>query len=247
MLFFLRQIRRKAMKESKFSTYLMYALGEFILVVVGILVAVQIDDWSRDREQERDELEVYQLILEDLRRDSVLFGRYQAQTTLYLDTYYRLNYHTIGAGSLADIPIDLVVSNIEFNPVTQNNHQASIDKLRNREVREQINVYFARLSTIKQATREFNGLIERSSRPFFLLENGLFKNEEVFNTEDRTFPPFRGVSVLDPQKFESIMQDQRFKPMISVLRMGIGYYLANLERTIEDNHALITNLESKLK
>ena len=236
------------MKESKFTTYLLYGVGEIILVVVGILVAVQIDDWTRDREQERDEVEVYQLIVEDLRRDSILFHRYQAISALYLDTYYKLNYHPLGEiKGLDSIPIDLVVSNIEFNPVTQNNHQASIDKLRNREVREKINVYFARLNTIKQATQEFNSLIEKSSRPYFLLENDLFKNEEVFNQQDRTFPPFRGVSVMDPTKFQAVMTDEKFKPMISVLRMGIGYYLANLERTIEENHGLIASLESKLK
>lgn len=50
MLFFLRQVRRKLMNENKFTTYLLYAIGEIILVVVGILIAVQIDEWNKDQE-----------------------------------------------------------------------------------------------------------------------------------------------------------------------------------------------------
>ena len=64
MLFFLRQIRRKLMSENKIGTYLLYAIGEIILVVVGILIAVQIDHWS-DNKQQREKERAY---LEDIKR-----------------------------------------------------------------------------------------------------------------------------------------------------------------------------------
>lgn len=43
MLFLLRNIRRKLLTNNKVTTYLLYAIGEILLVVVGILIAVQID------------------------------------------------------------------------------------------------------------------------------------------------------------------------------------------------------------
>lgn len=46
MLKFFRKIRRKLLAENKFSKYLLYAIGEVILVVVGILIAIQIDFWN---------------------------------------------------------------------------------------------------------------------------------------------------------------------------------------------------------
>ena len=49
MLFLLRQIRRKLLTNNKVTTYLLYAIGEIFLVVVGILIAVQIDDWNANR------------------------------------------------------------------------------------------------------------------------------------------------------------------------------------------------------
>jgi hypothetical protein len=37
------------MKKSKVTTYLLYAIGEITLVVVGILIAIQIDNWNQQR------------------------------------------------------------------------------------------------------------------------------------------------------------------------------------------------------
>ena len=60
MRFLLRQIRRKLMNENKASTYLLYALGEVFLVVIGILIAVQIDNWNEARKESNQENEVDQ-------------------------------------------------------------------------------------------------------------------------------------------------------------------------------------------
>jgi quercetin dioxygenase-like cupin family protein len=49
MLFLLRKIRRKLLTDNKVTTYLLYAIGEIVLVVVGILIAVSIDDWSEQK------------------------------------------------------------------------------------------------------------------------------------------------------------------------------------------------------
>ncbi|MEQ8238649.1 MAG: hypothetical protein RIA69_05520 [Cyclobacteriaceae bacterium] len=57
MLFLLRKIRRKLIStDNKFLSYLLYAIGEILLVVVGILIAVQIDNannHSKERAKER--------------------------------------------------------------------------------------------------------------------------------------------------------------------------------------------------
>ena len=69
MLFLLRQIRRKLMKENKIGTYLLYAIGEIILVVVGILIAVSIDDWNGDRKQKAVEKKYFFNLKNDLLAD----------------------------------------------------------------------------------------------------------------------------------------------------------------------------------
>ncbi|MBR9847635.1 MAG: hypothetical protein GYB35_16730 [Algicola sp.] len=49
MIKFFRKIRQKLLTENKFSKYLVYAIGEIILVVIGILIALQISNWNKER------------------------------------------------------------------------------------------------------------------------------------------------------------------------------------------------------
>jgi hypothetical protein len=49
MIKFFRKIRQKLLAENKFSKYLIYAIGEIVLVVIGILIALQINNWNEQR------------------------------------------------------------------------------------------------------------------------------------------------------------------------------------------------------
>jgi hypothetical protein len=70
MLKFFRKIRQQLLAESKFSKYLIYALGEIVLVVIGILIAVQINDWNEDRKAGIRELKVLKNLKEDIRHNA---------------------------------------------------------------------------------------------------------------------------------------------------------------------------------
>ena len=41
MIKFFRKVRQKLLSENKFSKYLLYAIGEIVLVVIGILITLQ--------------------------------------------------------------------------------------------------------------------------------------------------------------------------------------------------------------
>ena len=56
MIKFFRNIRKKLATENNVGSYLRYAIGEILLVVVGILIALQVNNWNegrKDRIQER--------------------------------------------------------------------------------------------------------------------------------------------------------------------------------------------------
>lgn len=73
MLFLLRKIRRKLLMKNKVTTYLLYALGEIVLVVVGILIAVQIDDWNESRKLRQEEKSLLKSInLEFKKNNSII-------------------------------------------------------------------------------------------------------------------------------------------------------------------------------
>ena len=51
MIKFFRKIRQKLLTENKFSKYLIYAIGEIILVVIGILIALQINNQNIHKQE----------------------------------------------------------------------------------------------------------------------------------------------------------------------------------------------------
>jgi hypothetical protein len=46
MIKFFRHIRQSLILENKTGKYLKYAIGEIVLVVIGILIALQINNWN---------------------------------------------------------------------------------------------------------------------------------------------------------------------------------------------------------
>ena len=51
MIPFFRKIRHKLANENKFIQYSRYAIGEILLVVLGILIALQINQWNENRKE----------------------------------------------------------------------------------------------------------------------------------------------------------------------------------------------------
>lgn len=57
MIKFFRKIRQRLLSENKFSKYLIYALGEIILVVIGILIALSLNNWNTEQKERALEVE----------------------------------------------------------------------------------------------------------------------------------------------------------------------------------------------
>jgi len=60
-----RKIRQTMIKENKASKYLLYAIGEILLVVIGILIALGINNWNSQNKAKKTETEYYCRIIED--------------------------------------------------------------------------------------------------------------------------------------------------------------------------------------
>ncbi len=55
--------------ENKFSKYLIYAIGEIALVMIGILLALQVNNWNENRKTQIEERDILQRLQLDLRDD----------------------------------------------------------------------------------------------------------------------------------------------------------------------------------
>ena len=66
MINFFKIVRKNLLSKNKFSSYVIYAIGETILVVVGILIALQINNWNESRKDRLHEIELVNLLITDL-------------------------------------------------------------------------------------------------------------------------------------------------------------------------------------
>lgn len=72
MIKFFRHIRQSMINQNRTKKYLLYAIGEIILVVIGILIALQINTWNTTRLNNNKEKEYLNNILEDVKAQQEL-------------------------------------------------------------------------------------------------------------------------------------------------------------------------------
>ena len=58
MINFYRRIRQKLLANGKLPKYLIYAIGEIALVMIGILLALQVNNWNEKKSRQKQEHEV---------------------------------------------------------------------------------------------------------------------------------------------------------------------------------------------
>lgn len=71
MIKFFRKIRKSMIKENRAGKYLLYAIGEIILVVIGILIALSINNWNNKQNEKRVEIKYLQGLKADLEIDLI--------------------------------------------------------------------------------------------------------------------------------------------------------------------------------
>jgi hypothetical protein len=107
MLRFFRAIRKKLNEQQNVRKYLLYAIGEILLVVIGILIALQVHNWNEDRNRQKEERHYLAALHTDFEtaesRFRIILGAVQEQ----LDHNERLL--TILAGPVGSVPGDSLV------------------------------------------------------------------------------------------------------------------------------------------
>ena len=70
MLKFFRKIRQQLLNSGQMKKYSLYAIGEILLVMIGILLALQVNNWNEERKNKKVERNLYQNLLTNLEGDS---------------------------------------------------------------------------------------------------------------------------------------------------------------------------------
>ena len=91
MIKYFRKIRQWLLTENRFSKYLLYAIGEIVLVVIGILIALSINNWNQSQNEKQIETQYLNNIVRDLNEQFI-----SIDTQMQIEkSYYEAASHLI--------------------------------------------------------------------------------------------------------------------------------------------------------
>jgi len=101
-------------KENKVSKYLLYAIGEIVLVVVGIFIALQLNNWNESRKERIIELSILNELLSDANSDLISLNEDVYLNKRAIESNELIQNHLIANKEYHD-SLDLHFGNIQYN------------------------------------------------------------------------------------------------------------------------------------
>ena len=188
------------MGKNKTGKYLKYAIGEIILVVVGILIAIQINNWNESRKNKALVNSYKESLIENLKMDSLSIN----ETVLFIETELNELIEFEQRVSASSKPFDTILKiaryEYEFTIAIQNSYQKDTYQvlnatghigLFNNKIIKDLKILYnlqdrSLLSTSNTQEAYRNGLGQYSQKyPFSfktnLIQNGTIASSEVWN------------------------------------------------------------------
>ena len=239
MFKFFRNIRQSLLMKDKITKYYKYAFGEIVLVVIGILIALSINNWNEARKNRIEQLILINNIIEDLRLDSIHINKSLSEVgnqkrlvddliSKSLDKEKKLNYQLIG----------LLRFSSDFRPISQRNHSVSVSNLDDEFIRELLQGYFIEEDKVLDIFLEYVDIIHNKIRPY-LSETGMHNLESLYKYKDN-----ESLHVpLHPEILEEQLKNIKFQQLLFERRLKTDSFENLLGSFQLQNEMLINELK----
>jgi len=174
MISLFRKIRQKLLQENRVTRYLVYALGEILLVVIGILIALQINTWNENRKYRNQEAAFYADIISDLDKDLdkldflTEFHQKRIEILSTILTYLRNPADKIGVEIFGILVEPLYYSEpatIYSTTFESAKSSGAFSNFKQKETLKSLNQYYADFEKIKSNMTSITELISTSFEP----------------------------------------------------------------------------------
>jgi len=253
MIKFFRSIRKDLMEKNKTGKYLKYAIGEIVLVVIGILIALGINNWNENRKRNQAEKAVLNNIYENLAIDSIQFDYYNDQykqiDNLHVELY-RVGFKNEIADSISE-PV-LIRRSLYFKQLIGSDFQESVYTINNTKIREALISYTRSMDDMENVYQnELTPLINEKLKPY-LAEQELYNTQNWFELKNRsfkdyTFEEINGKNLIDKNKLLALAKTKRFQQILFEVNIKWNDFYARLETVIEESSDLRKLIKSELK
>ena len=237
MIKFFRYIRKSLIEQNKMGKYFKYAIGEIILVVIGILIALQINNWNESRKadiRERDVLEELKQgllsnknILEDRKIKFADFKTKSKRLIEHLEAKHPYN-------DSLDVYFFTPVANYSYGisyATFENLKSQGLDIISNKNLRlDLVKLYEETYWRLKDQETKIGNALTNASLPF--------TRKHFRLTEGRGYKPNNYDAILDNKEFLNLLYESHY--------IALSYYEQSVG-AIESTSKVIEKIDIELK
>ncbi len=201
----------KFLRKGKSNKYLLYAVGEISLIIIGIVLALQLNNWNNKRQDNNSRISLLRDLQEDLQMDIRWNQKEDSLINAYIpraDTAFMLFYKAQSAEDLATI-----TSYLDIRP-----NDLSINDEAYQEMITTGKFYLIKSKALKEAISQY---YKRAERAQFYIRTIFEKNYEV--GYDIHLVPYNriffGATYLDDTLDDSWIRDSQSLTFLAVERM----------------------------
>ncbi|MCX2719753.1 DUF6090 family protein [Lentiprolixibacter aurantiacus] len=218
MIKFFRKIRQRLLSENKFRKYLIYAIGEIILIVIGVLLAVAINDQiskSNERKLEKQLLiNIRKELMSNIDQLKIAIKSHEegSHAGTELLTTIRYNANNLEINNL-DTLMFLMDFNWSYDPaigsIKSTIESGGVNIIRSDSIREYILSFEDRVKDVNETTLGYRRL--KHERLWPLID----KNISILNRWDHIYPKI-GKSKHE-QDYATLFKNQEFENVVGLL------------------------------
>ena len=234
MISIFRKIRQKLLSQNRVMRYLVYALGEILLVVIGILIALQVNTWNEHRKNQETEQKLLKALLQEFESNleildaAIALNESNISNSICLGDFTGPSLGNFDEKYLSDLLLGVFEKAPHFFP-----NQGTIEEIINsgrlsiisdQNLRKAISSWQSELDRVKSQEDFVSG--RRNIAMEFQLKNGNFRRHlqitevDSINTTPSKFPK-NDFSFLENQEFES----QLYVFVIASKNLSQTYYI----------------------
>lgn len=231
------------MSENKTGKYFKYAIGEIILVVIGILIALSINNWNEGRKGDVREKATLYKFMQDLKSDSTYFqinlGKILSIDSLHIELYL------VGFKEKEKIEHSnpsYIRRSLVYDPLARENDPNIANKINDDKIREEIQIYYRSMSTVAEAQNEHEGVVFKIRE--FLRHQKLHNVQYWFDSKIlSTLSEGDAENLIDESNLVMISKNADFQQLLFESSIKSNEMKQTLTKLIADNTRLISKIK----
>lgn len=237
MLKFFRTIRKNVIGKGRIGNYLAYALGEIVLVMVGILLAVEVNNMNKAKQLQQVEIDILKEMKADLEADAedwvsnikVHRGAEESSKLIRRILVDNLSWHdSLKAHFSSAYRFTAIVHK---KAAYKNLEAQGVSLIENDSLRKLITNYY-------EGRVPYQIKIEGGSIEFAVLS----AREGI-----RRFKNFSWTGELEPVDFDALKEDQEYISWLSFNAFNRDFEAGRFESLLRDNRELVELIEEELE